>query len=323
MISKLKCSRCWLPFACAVATLTVGFSALAQQPYPSRAIEFIVPFGPGGGADQLARKSGKLLESILKVSVPVLNVPGATGATGVAKLVSAAPDGYSMAIYIADTHALLATSEPPYGMDDITPVARMISAPSYLFVKSDGPIKNWADFEKAAKAKPGALKVATVGFGSVDDMTLTFLEGKGIKLNQVPYPKPSERYVSVLGGHVDVLYEQAGDVASFLKNKQMLPIVVFGDKRAADFPNVPASKELGYDIGLPQFRSVVVHGKTDPKTIKALSDAFGKVAQTAEYKEFLKEQFAAEDSYMPADQARKFMRGELETMKKLAGTKKK
>jgi tripartite-type tricarboxylate transporter receptor subunit TctC len=97
---------------------------------------------------------------------------------------------------------------------------------------------------------------------------------------------------------------------------------VFGDKRASDFPDVPASKELGYDIGLPQFRSIVVHGKTDPKIIQALSDAFGKVAQSAEYKAFLKEQFAAEDSYMPADQARTFIRGELETMKKLAGAKK-
>lgn len=321
MRSKLKCSRCWLPFVSAVAVLLAGFSALAQDRYPTRAIEFIVPFGPGGGADQLARQSGKLLEPMLKVSIPVLNVPGATGATGISKLVSAAPDGYTMAVYIADTHALLATSKPPYTIDDITPVARMISAPSFLFVKQDSPIKDWKDFEKAAKEKPGALRVATVGYGSVDDMTLTYLEGKGIKVNQVPYPKPSERYVSVLGDHVEALYEQAGDVASFLKNKQMRPIIVFGDKRSSEFPDVPASKEVGYDIGLPQFRSIVVHGKTDPKIIKVLSDAFAKVAATPEYKAFLKDQMAAEDSHMPADAAAKFMRGELETMKKLAKPK--
>lgn len=321
MRSKLKCSRCWLPFVSAVSVLLVGFAALAQDRYPTRAVEFIVPFGPGGGADQLARQSGKLLEPMLKVSIPVLNVPGATGATGIAKLTSSAPDGYSMAVYIADTHALLATSNPPYTIDDITPVARMISAPSFLFVKQDSPIKNWKDFEKVAKEKAGALKVATVGYGSVDDMTLTFLESKGIKVNQVPYPKPSERYVSVLGDHVDALYEQAGDVASFLKNKQMRPIIVFGDKRSSEFPDVPASKEVGFDIGLPQFRSIVVHGKTDPKIIKVLSDAFQKVAATPEYKSFLKDQMAAEDSHMPADAAAKFMRGELETMKKLAKPK--
>lgn len=321
MKSKLKCGRCWLPFVCAALVLLVGLSALAQGRYPARAIEFIVPWGPGGGADQLARHSGKLLEPILKVSIPVLNVPGATGATGVAKLVSAPPDGHTMAIYIADTHALLATSNPPFTIDDITPVARMISAPSYLFVKQDSQIKSWQDFEKAAKEKPGALRVATLGFGSVDDMTLTYLEGKGIKVNQVPYPKPSERYVSVLGDHVEALYEQAGDVGSFLKNKQMRPIIVFGDKRSSEFPDVPASKELGYDIGLPQFRAIVVHGKTDPKIIKTLSDAFAKVAATPEYKAFLKEQMAAEDSHMPAEAAAKFMRAELETMKKLAKAK--
>src|SRR4051794_11020545 len=82
--------------------------ALAQDKYPSRPIEFVVPWGAGGGADQLARRTGKLLEGDLKVSVPVINVPGATGNTGMAKLLSAAPDGYSMAVFIADTLATLA-----------------------------------------------------------------------------------------------------------------------------------------------------------------------------------------------------------------------
>lgn len=303
-----------------LAMLAIG-SATAEDKYPARAIEFIVPWGPGGGADQLARKSGQLLEGSLKVSIPVINVPGATGGTGMAKLMAAPADGYSMAIYIADTHALLATSKPKWGMDDIKPVARMISAPSYLFVKQDSRFKTWADFEKEAKAKPGSLKVATLGFGSVDDMTLTYLEQKGIKVTQVPYPKPGERYVSVLGDHVDALYEQAGDVASFLQGKQMRPILIFGDQRAPEFKDVPSSKEAGYDIGLPQFRSVVVRAGTDPKIVKTLSDAFGKIAATPEYKAFLKEQYAAEDSYMDSEKVAAFIGGELATMKKLVAAK--
>jgi tripartite-type tricarboxylate transporter receptor subunit TctC len=300
--------------------LLCSVAVTAADKYPARSIEYIVPFGPGGGADQLARKSGKLLEEVLKVSLPVINVPGATGSTGMAKLMAAAADGYSMAVYIADTHALLATSKPKWSMDDIVPVARMISAPSYLFVKQDSRFKTWADFEKEAKAKPGSLKVATVGFGSVDDMTLAFLEQKGVKLTQVPYPKPSERYVSVLGDHVDALYEQAGDVASFLQGQQMRPILIFGDKRAPEFKDVPSSKEAGYDIGLPQFRSVVVRAGTDPKIVQTLSDAFGKVAATAEYKAFLKEQIADAESYMDSKRAAAFIRSELETMKKLAAS---
>jgi tripartite-type tricarboxylate transporter receptor subunit TctC len=80
-----------------------AFAAAAQEPYPSRPIEFIVPWGPGGGADQVARKSGKMMEEDLKVSFPVVNVPGATGNTGMTKLLAAEPDGYSISIMTWDT----------------------------------------------------------------------------------------------------------------------------------------------------------------------------------------------------------------------------
>jgi tripartite-type tricarboxylate transporter receptor subunit TctC len=304
-------------FGMIAAGLIAATHVAAQQAdkYPTRAIEYIVPWGPGGGADQLARKSGVLLEKILDVPFPVINVPGATGGTGVTKLLAAPADGQSIAIYIADSHAVLATGEATWKMSDIVPVARMILAPSFLFVAEGGRFKSWADFEKEAKAKPGTLKVATLGFGSVDDITLTYLENKGIKVIQVPYSKPSERYVSVLGGHVDALYEQAGDVRQYITGKQIRPIIVFGSERFDAFKDVPCSKELGYDIGLPQFRSIVVKGGTDPGKVKVLSVAFGKAAATPDYKAFLEEQFATADSYMDAEKTAKFVSAELESMK--------
>jgi tripartite-type tricarboxylate transporter receptor subunit TctC len=256
-----------------------------------------------------------LLEKILSVPLPVINVPGATGGTGITKMLAAPADGQSIAIYIADSHAVLATGEATWKMSDIVPVARMILAPSFLFVAADSRFKTWADFEKEAKANPGKLKVATLGFGSVDDITLTYLEGKGVKVVQVPYSKPSERYVSVLGGHVDALYEQAGDVQQYLTGKQIRPIIMFGSQRFEFFKDVPCSKELGYDIGLPQFRSIVVKGGTDPAKVKVLSDAFTKAAATPEYKAFLKEQFSTEDSHMDAAATAKFIEAELATMK--------
>ena len=239
--------------AVALGAALFGGKAVAAG-YPERPIELIVPWGPGGGADQLARLVSKLMEPMLGQGIPVVNVPGGTGATGMAKLLSAPADGYSMAIYIADSHALLAGKNPRWTMNDITPVAVMIKGPSFIFVKEDSPFKTWADFAKEAKANPGKLKVATLGFGSVDDFSLSVLDRGGIKVVQVPFSKPSERYVSILGGHADALYEQAGDVAQFLNGKQMRPILLFGEKRLAAFKDVPASYELGYKVALPQFR---------------------------------------------------------------------
>lgn len=312
-----------LSFMYAVSVLVGIPQSWAQQTekYPARPIEFIVPWGPGGGADQLARKSGKLLEGILNVSLPVINVPGATGGSGLAKLLAAQADGYSMAIYIADSHALLATSAQKWKLSDLTPVARMIKAPSFLFVDQNSRFKTWADFEKEAKTKPNTLKVATLGYGSVDDITLTYLEDKGIKVIQVPYSNPGERYLSVLGGHVDALYEQAGDVAQYLNNKQMRPIIIFDTKRMAAFKDVPCSKELGYEIFLPQFRTIIVKAGTDPKKVQALSKAFEKASETPEYKAFLHDQFSTEDSYLDSGETLKYIEAELETMKRVYSAK--
>ncbi len=302
----------------ALAPFTASSGALAGDKYPSRPVELIVPFGPGGGADQLARLTGKLLEPVLGASVPVLNVPGATGSTGMAKLLAAPADGYSMAIYIADTHALLAGKDPRWKAGDIVPVAVMIQAPSFLFAPKDSRFKTFADFEKEAKAKPGTVKVATVGFGSVDDYTLKSLESKGIKVVQVPFSKPNERYTAILGGHADVLYEQSGDVRQFLQSGQMRPILIFGKKRHPEFKDVPASYELGYEVALPQFRSIVVKAGTPEAAVKALSDGLAKVAASDEYKAFLKAQFADADSFLGGEKATAFVSEQLKDMKAFA-----
>jgi tripartite-type tricarboxylate transporter receptor subunit TctC len=284
--------------------------------YPERPIELIVPWGPGGGADQLARLVSKLMEPMLGQGIPVVNVPGGTGATGMAKLMAAPADGYSMAIYIADSHALLAGKNPRWSMSDITPVAVMIKGPSFIFVKQDSPFKTWADFEKEAKANPGKLKVATLGFGSVDDFSLSVIERGGVKVVQVPFAKPSERYVSILGGHADAMYEQAGDVSQFLKGKQMRPILLFGEKRMDAFKDVPTSFELGYKVALPQFRAIVVRAGTPPEVVKKLSDALAKVAASPEYKKFLEEQYGFDDSFVDASKAPAFVQQQLDDMKK-------
>jgi len=311
--------RFGLLLAAAMGAALIGGQATAAG-YPQRPIELIVPWGPGGGADQLARLVSKLMEPILGQGIPVVNVPGGTGATGMAKLLAAPADGYSMAVYIADSHALLAGKNPRWSMKDITPVAVMIKGPSFIFVKQDSPFKTWDDFAKEAKAHPGKLKVATLGFGSVDDFSLTVLDRAGVKVVQVPFAKPSERYVSILGGHADALYEQAGDVAQFLKGKQMRPILLFGEKRLAAFKDVPASYELGYKIALPQFRSIVVRAGTPPDVVKKLSDALAKVAAMPEYKKFLEGQFADPASFEDMSKAPGFVQEQLDDMKKTLAT---
>jgi tripartite-type tricarboxylate transporter receptor subunit TctC len=301
--------------ACVVGL--AAFVAAAQEKYPSRPIEFIVPWGPGGGADQVARKSGKMMEDDLKVSFPVVNVPGATGNTGMTKLLAAQPDGYSISVMTWDTYALLATNPATrWSLKDIIPVALMIKQPSAFMTATNSNLKTWADVEREAKTRP--LKVAVTGFGSPDDITVNYFVGRGLKLIAVPFANPGERYTAVLGNHADLLYEQLGDVRSFLDSKQIQPVIIFADKRYAAFPDVPASKELGFDITLPQRRAVIMKAGTDPAKVKVISDALAKVAASPEFKAYLHEQYATDDSYFAAADAAKIMEEDLAQMKRYA-----
>lgn len=301
------------------AALVVGavfaVPVLAQERYPSRPIEFVVPWGPGGGADQVARKLAQLIEPELKVSLPIINVAGATGQTGHAKLMAANADGYTIEVMTGDTFALLAEPNSKLKLADFIPLGIVIQQASGFFVAENGPFKTWADVEKAAKERP--LKVAVTGFNSPDDITVNYFAAKGLKLNSVPYAKPGERYTSVLGGHADLLYEQAGDVRNFVDTKQIRPVIFFYGSKVSDFPNVPVSTALGHNITLPQFRVILVKAGTDPAHVKLLSDALTKAASTPEFKAYLKEQYADEASFIPGNESIKYMQSWLEDAKKI------
>jgi len=303
--------------------LATGLSAAAPvagtaQEYPARPIEFVVPWGPGGGADQVARKLAKLMEPALKVSMPVVNVPGATGQTGLTKMLTAPADGYSISVFIADTFAVqLGTPPPKWGMQDVTALGVVIQQPSAFLVAEGGKFKSWADVERIAKTE--TVRVAMLGFGSADDLTINYyVKKKGLKFVAVPFSKPGERYSAVLGGHADILYEQIGDVRNFVDNKQMKPVLIFAEKRDADFKDVPTSVEMGDKVTLPQFRSIVVRGGTDPKIVKKLSDALAAAAKDPEYVDYLKSQYADPQSFVAADKAGAFFDRELKAMKALA-----
>jgi putative tricarboxylic transport membrane protein len=303
-------------FMLSAAALLCALTSAAQEVYPSRPIEMIVPWGPGGGSDQTGRKIAKLLENELKVSLPVVNVPGATGNTGILKLIAGRPDGYSLAVLAADTlYANQISGAQKWTLNDLTPIAVMIQQPSGFYVAEGSRFKTWSDVEAEAKSK--GVKVAISGFGSPDDVTIGYFNSKGVKLQPVPFANPGERYTSLIGGHTDLMYSPLGNVRNMVDGKQMRPIIVFSNKRIPEYKDVPTSKELGYDVTLPQFRAIVVKAGTDPQRVKTISDALARVYADKEYSEFLKSSLASEDSYVAAKDAAAFMQGEFEAVRKV------
>jgi tripartite-type tricarboxylate transporter receptor subunit TctC len=319
-MSKI-CIRGILGFIGALVIWGSAVEVWAEEDHPSRPIEFVVPWGAGGGADQLARQTAKMLEQEMKAVFSVVNVPGASGNKGIARLLASPPDGYTIAVLTADTstpHAYV--NKTSWVLDDVIPVAIMMQQSSALLVREGSRFKTWADLEKEARANPGSVKVAVTGLGSPDYVTLEYLASQGIKLTPLPYSNPAERYESLLLGSTDALYEQLGDVKDFIARKEMNPIIMFSQLRSREFTNVPSSKELGFDVTLSQFRALVVKKGTDPRQVGALATAIGKVATSAEYKSFLKAHYAEQNGWVSGADASHFIQEHLSAAKKIVAT---
>ncbi len=260
---------------------------VAQEKYPSRPIDVIVTFGPGGGADLMGRKFAQIAEPILGVAMPVANISGASGNAGLTRLLTDAPDGYSLATVIALTVSAWASGIGNKNPDEFSYAGMMQSSPSMLFLSKDSPFKTFKELEEYAKANPNKLRCATSGYGTMDDITLKYLATKGIKIVNVPFAKPAERYAAAVGGHSDMIYEEPGDVAQFLKSGDLHPVIVFDEDRHESFKDTISSKEVGLEISdLPNFRTIAFSNKVDPAKVAVVSEAITKVLATPQWKEF-------------------------------------
>ncbi len=137
-----------------VLLLVLAGPAAGQEKYPSRPVDFIVTWGTGGGADAMARQIANLAQPTLGVALPVSNVPGASGNTGMAQLLNAKPDGYTIATFIQDTLMTIPMGLARYTVDDFEWITRTQVADSFLFVKADSPFKTAPEPLQARAGQP-------------------------------------------------------------------------------------------------------------------------------------------------------------------------
>ena len=299
------------------ATLAGG--AMAQD-YPNRPIEMVVTFGPGGGADTMGRQMAKLLEDPLGVSVPVSNVAGASGNAGLTHLRTNPADGYTIGTLISLTVASWASGLGDNKPEDFDVIAVVQSSPSFLFVPANSPHQTGEDLLAFARENPGAIKVATSGYGTQDDVTLKLLGGAGAEMENVPFQAPAERYASPLGGHTQAIYEEPGDVAQLIQAGQLKPLMVFSSERHPEFPDVPTSAELGVEIAdLDNFRSIAVPAGTPEDVVATLEEAVTGAVATEEWQAFCKQTYSCIEP-VTGQEAQQMISGFQETIAEQLGS---
>lgn len=300
-----------------------GLASVAQEKFPSRPITIIVPYGPGGGSDKLVRAIAAPLEKIVGVPVQVVNKPGGGGLAAIPDFMAAPADGYTIIEHIDDSATLYASGkikENP--AEDWVPVAIAQITFSQIYVRpDDARFSDWGAFVKYAKENPEKLTVANVGaVGSMERISMLQLEkALGFKTTQVSFDKPAERYGALIGGHVDALFEQPGDVRSFLEAKQMKPILTLLPERPDAFADVPSLKDIGVDTApLLRWRGFFVRQGTPADRVKALEKAFAEAWRSGSFQEFNQKAYMhLINSYRDTEGARKLISDSVETYRQI------
>jgi tripartite-type tricarboxylate transporter receptor subunit TctC len=282
-----------------------------------RPVTMVIPFGPGVGSDQAGRLAAPVLEKELGVQFPVINVPGATGNTGMTKMLQSRP-GESAAIMPADTLATTVAGSSSFKLDEIKPVCRISNAPSSLWVNTKSDYTTWEALSKAAKESPNEIAVATVGKGGIDDIQLGALAQKGFKFKAVPFAEGAERKGSVLSGDTDAIYEQYGDVKENIDAGQFKPVLHFNNKRQEGLKgDYTLVSELGIKDVIHQFRGLVANAEMPQPQLDKLSEACSKVESDPKFAEFQKTNLEFDGSFLGAAEFEEFINSEAEKMERL------
>ena len=245
----LRHFRAALTAASALGVLASLPAAAQEVNWPAKPVKFIVPFPPAGSVDPLARLVGARLADSLGQQFIVENKPGASGSIGTAFVAKSAPDGYTF-VFVFDTHAVNPSLIPNLPFDtakDLAPVMLVGTAPMAIVTQAAKPYKTFADVIQAAKAKPEALSVGSIGNGSLGHLAMILVQqAGGFRITHVPYKGGGPMMQDAIGGQIDLGIASVAALSANVKGGKLRGVAVTGDKRSQVLPDVPTLAEQGF-----------------------------------------------------------------------------
>jgi tripartite-type tricarboxylate transporter receptor subunit TctC len=290
--------------AAAVAALTISTTTVSAQQFPTRNIDFLIPFAPGGGFDRTVRLIAPFMEKALGGKVEVLpkNVPGAGGRRALATVFRAKPDGYMISIMNSPGAAIpaLLGEKVEYDLPKFAWVAKVGSEDYMIGASAKSSIKSIEDLRKLGRP----VKIPTTGFGSTAYAAAAVLaEALGFKAEHIAGYKGTNDYiVGIIRGDGDVAVAPVSTFKQFVESGAIRPIATAEAK--SSMPGVPTITDLGHPelTGLAVERYVIAPPGTPANVVKILSDAIGQAASNPELKAMAAKTGEPLD-YVPAAQA--------------------
>jgi tripartite-type tricarboxylate transporter receptor subunit TctC len=307
MTTKLACHL--------LVTVLVAASAgslNAQTGYPNRPIRIVVPVPPGPTADILPRIIADRLATAWGQPVIVENRPGAALNLGAESVAKAAPDGYTLLAAPPPPLAINQSLYPRLGFDPaaFVPVTVMAQSPNVLMVHPKIPASNLGELIAYAKANPGKLTYASSGAGSTPHLSMELLRSlTGIELIHVPYKGLGPALTDLLGGHVDMMFDNLGNAAGPAKAGRLNALGIGSARRAQILPNVPAVAEMFPGFLSVTWFAVVAPPQTSSEIAAKLSSAIAEIVRQPDVTARFAELFSTPVAGTPAETAA-FIRAE-------------
>lgn len=273
-------------------TCSISFSAMASDTWPTRPIQLIVPFPPAGTTDIIARLVAERLTRALGQTVVVDNRAGAGGIIGAAQVAKATPDGYTLLLGSSGPISISPSLpvKPKYDpLHDFQPISLIATVPTMLVVNPKLPVKTVDELIAYARAHPGKLNFASTGVGATPHLAgEMFKKMAQIDIRHVPYKGSAPALTDLIGGQVDLMFEQISAALPFVRDNRLRALAVGSAQRVAALPYLPSVSESG----LPGFDVVSWFGILAPSgtpatVVRRLHDELARITSQRDVQEKL------------------------------------
>jgi tripartite-type tricarboxylate transporter receptor subunit TctC len=305
----------------AALTLT-GLPASAQS-FPNKVIRFIVPWSPGGVTDVVARLISDKLSAQIGQPVIVENKPGASGVIGTEYVAKSPPDGYTLVVVTASTHAMGPSVTPTSAYDpvkDFAPVIQVTNAPTIMVVPPSFPAKTVAEFVALAKQKPGQLNFASYGNGSAAHLAAElFMQATGTRMVHVTYKGSAPAIVDLIAGRVQVFFDSIPSALPHVRSGSLKALAVTGAERTPAASDIPTIAETYPGFQVTVWQGLAAPAGTPPDVVKKLYEEVAKVMAMSDVKAKLID-LGADPVSVPPEQFAAHIRRENEKWRQLVKT---
>jgi tripartite-type tricarboxylate transporter receptor subunit TctC len=266
---------------------TIVHSAAARADWPDHPVKWIVPFGPGGANDLIARAAAEAVSKRIGQPVIIENKPGAGAIIGADFVAKSKPDGYTWLIGAAGvvTNSML-RNDMPYADSDLVPVGMIAVAPSVIVVNPGTPVANLKELVAWSKTQPGGVNWATAGSGSTPHFVAEMLREAGVAINIVPYKSGSEGMTAVIANNVAATSEASIIVLPQVKGGKLKAIATTYTKRITAYNTLPTAKEQGFPgVEIGHWAGLFAPKGTPPAIVERMSKELEAAVKSAEFRD--------------------------------------